>query len=261
LSSENTVKLINPLGEDYSIMRDQLYSSMLTVMATNVSKGASNMRLFEISKLFIPKAMPVTEQPEERKALAIGIMGENEDFFTLKAVIETIFSRLGIKASYSRSDNGFMHPGRQAVISLGNNVLGYLGEIHPDTADKFGITGRPLVAQLDLEAIFRVANTKMLYSPLPKYPAIERDLAVLVDASTEIGPMLDAIRSAGAPLVKAVKLFDVYKSDSLGENKMSVAFSITMLNPERTLKAEEAQKSFDKIVRSLEYRFGASLRG
>ncbi len=261
LSSENTVKLINPLGEDYSIMRDQLYSSMLTVMATNVSKGASSMRLFELSKLFIPKNMPVTEQPEERKALAIGIMGENEDFFTLKAVIETIFKRLGIRATYARSELGFMHPGRQAVITVGNHILGYIGEIHPDTADKFGIEARPLVAQLDVENIFALSNTKMIYSPLPKYPAIERDLAVLVDASQEIGPMIDAIKSAGAPLVKNVKLFDVYKSDSLGENKMSVAFSITMLNPERTLKAEEAQKSFDKIVRSLEYRFGATLRG
>ena len=166
-----------------------------------------------------------------------------------------------IKASYARSEEPFMHPGRQAVIMQGNNVLGYLGEIHPDVAQKFDIEGRPLIAQLDLVNIFAIANAKVLYAALPKYPAIERDLAVLVDTSQEIGPMLDAIKSAGGQLVKEVKLFDIYKSDALGENKMSVAFSITMLNPERTLKAEEAQKAFDKIVRSLEYRFGASLRG
>lgn len=261
ISSENTVKLINPLGEDYSIMRTQLFSSMLTVMATNFNKGTSDMRLFEISKLFIPKEIPVTEQPEERKALAIGVMGEKEDFFTLKAMVETIFKRFNIKATYAKSEEPYMHPGRQAVIMQGNNVLGFMGEIHPDVANKFDIEGRPLIAQLDLVNVFAIANSKVLYTALPKYPAIERDLAVLVDTSQEIGPMLDAIKSAGGQLVKEVKLFDIYKSESLGENKMSVAFSITMLNPERTLKAEEAQKAFDKIVRSLEYRFGASLRG
>ncbi len=261
ISSENAVKLINPLGEDYSIMRTQMFSSMLSVMATNISHGTSDMRLFEISKLFIPKSMPVTEQPEERKTLAVGVIGKNEDFFTLKAVVETIFSRFGVKVSYEVSGESFLHPGRQAVIKSGNNVLGVMGEIHPDVAAKFDIDARPLIAQLDLANLFAVASTKVLYTALPKYPAIERDLAVLVDASQQIGPMLDSIRSAGGALVKDVKLFDIYKNASLGENKMSVAFSITMLNPERTLKAEEAQKAFDKIVRSLEYKFGASLRG
>ena len=260
ISSENTVKLINPLGEDYSIMRTQLFSSMLTVMGTNFNKGALNMRLFEISKLFIPKAIPVEEQPEERKALCFGVMGEKEDFYTLKAIVETIFDRFNIKATYERSTEPFMHPGRQAIIKAGNNVLGVLGEIHPDVANKFDIDARPLIAQLDLQNIFAIASSKVLYKALPKYPAIVRDLAVLVDQNQEIGPMLDAIKSAGGQLVKDVKLFDIYKSDSLGDNLMSVAFNITMLNPERTLKAEEAQKAFDKIVRSLEYRFGAKLR-
>lgn len=260
ISSENTVKLINPLGEDYSIMRTQLFSSMLTVMGTNFNKGASNMRLFEISKLFIPKSLPVEEQPEERKTLCFGVMGEKEDFYTLKAIVETIFDRFNIKATYERGAEPFMHPGRQAVIKAGNNVLGILGEIHPDVANKFDIAARPLIAQIDLQNIFAIASAKVLYKALPKYPAIERDLAVLVDQNQEIGPMLDAIKSAGGQLVKDVKLFDIYKSDSLGDNLMSVAFNITMLNPERTLKAEEAQKAFDKIVRSLEYRFGAKLR-
>ena len=260
ISSKDTVKLINPLGEDYSVMRTQLFSSMLNVMSTNFNKGATDMRLFEISRLFIPKSLPITEQPEERKALAVGVMGEKEDFFTLKAIVETIFNRFNIKATYERSNEPFMHPGRQAVIKAGNNVLGVLGEIHPDVSAKFDIEGRPLIAQIDLQNVFAIANSKVIYEPLPKYPAIERDLAVLVDTSQEIGPMLDAIKSAGGQLVKNVNLFDIYKSDSLGENKMSVAFSITMLNPERTLKAEEAQKAFDKIVRSLEYRFGAKLR-
>ena len=118
-----------------------------------------------------------------------------------------------------------------------------------------------MLAQIDLGQLFALSNLKVLYRPLPKYPPMVRDLAVLVDASQEIGPMLEAIASAGGSLVTNVELFDIYKSDSLGEGKMSVAFSITMLNPERTLKYEEAQKVFDKIVRSLEYRFGAALRG
>ncbi len=261
LSSDNTVKLLNPLGEDYSIMRTQLYSSMLNVMGTNFVKGTKDMRLFEISKLFIPKAQPVTEQPEERKALAIGIMGEKEDFFTLKSMVEAIFDRFNVKASYSRSDLGFMHPGRQAVITVNKKEIGHIGEIHPDVAEKFDIDGRPLIAQIDLQELFAMANTKVLYKALPKYPAIQRDLAVLVDETCEIGPMIDSIRSAGGAIVTNVELFDIYKNAVLGAGKMSVAFSITMQNPERTLKAEEAQKAFDKIVRSLEYKFGAMLRG
>ncbi len=261
ISSENTVKLLNPLGEDYSIMRTQLYSSMLSCMALNLSRGTNEMRLFEISKLFIPKAQPVTEQPYEKPVIAIGLIGGNEDFFTLKSLVEAIFERFGVKATYARSQQSFMHPGRQAVAMHKDKVLAYLGEIHPDTAANFDIEARPLIAQIDLEELFALADTKVLYKALPKYPAIQRDLAVLVDETQEIGPMLDAIRSAGGALVTDVRLFDIYKNPVLGAGKMSVAFSITMLNPERTLKAEEAQKAFDKIVRSLEYRFGASLRG
>ena len=261
ISSENAVKILNPLGEDFSIMRDQLFSSMLSVMTLNFNRGNSDMRLFEVSKLFIPKEIPIKNQPEERKALAIGIMGQNEDFFSLKSILEALFKRFGIKASYRRSDKPFLHPGRQAVAYLENSELAVLGEVHPDVSQALGIDGRALVAQVDLQKMFELCNLSFKFEPLPKYPPIERDLAVLVDSSQEIGPMIDAIYSAGGGTVKKVKLFDIYKNDALGKNKMSVAFSLTMLNPEKTLKAEEAQKIFDKILRSLEYRFGAQLRG
>lgn len=260
ISSDNTVKLLNPLGEDYSVMRTQLYSSMLNVMASNSAKGAKEMRLFEVSRLFLSKSQPVEEQPEERSTLIFGLMGENEDFFTLKSTLETEFDYFGVKGTYTRSDLPFMHPGRQAKVTVGNRTVAYLGEIHPDTAEKFGISGRPLAAQIDLKTLFECACTKTLYKPLPKYPSVQRDLAVLVDDTAEIGPMIDAIRSAGGGIVDKVELFDIYKNPVLGQGKMSVAFSLTMMNPERTLKAEEAQKAFDKIVRSLEYRFGATLR-
>lgn len=261
ISTENTVKLLNPLGEDYSIMRTQLYSSMLSVMAFNASKGTKDMRLFEISRLFIPEKQPVEEQPEERNTLIFGFMGEKEDFFTLKSAFETVLGYFGIKATYEKNDLPFMHPGRQACVLAGGKKIADMGEIHPDVAAAFGISGRPLVVQADLKDMFAAANTRVIYKALPKYPAIQRDLAVLVDETCEIGPMIDAIRSAGGNIIDKVELFDIYKNPVLGAGKMSVAFSITMLNPERTLKAEEAQKAFDKIVRSLEYRFGASLRG
>lgn len=218
------------------------------------------MRLFEIGKLFLAKEQPLVQQPEERRAMIIGVMGEKEDFFSLKSIVEALLSRFGVKGIYTKSEEPFLHPGRQAQVTAGGKCLGVLGEVHPDTAAAFEIEGRPLLAQIDLAQLFALSNLKVLYRPLPKYPPMVRDLAVLVDASQEIGPMLEAIASAGGSLVTNVELFDIYKSDSLGEGKMSVAFSITMLNPERTLKYEEAQKVFDKIVRSLEYRFGAALR-
>lgn len=261
LSSENAIRILNPLGEDYSLMRTQLYSSMLSVMALNASRGTTEMRLFEIGKLFLAKEQPLVQQPEERRAMIIGVMGEKEDFFSLKSIVEALLSRFGVKGIYTKSEEPFLHPGRQAQVTAGGKCLGVLGEVHPDTAAAFEIEGRPLLAQIDLGQLFALSNLKVLYRPLPKYPPMVRDLAVLVDASQEIGPMLEAIASAGGSLVTNVELFDIYKSDSLGEGKMSVAFSITMLNPERTLKYEEAQKVFDKIVRSLEYRFGAALRG
>ena len=260
LSAEKAIRILNPLGEDYSLMRTQLYSSMLSVMALNASRGATELRLFEIGKLFLAKEQPLSQQPEERRAMIIGIMGEKEDFFSLKARVEALLTRFGRKGVYTKSTEPFLHPGRQAQVTAGGKCLAVLGEIHPDTAAAFEIEGRPLLAQIDLAQLFALANLKVLYQPLPKYPAMVRDLAVLVDAGQEIGPMLEAIASAGGSLVRSVKLFDIYQNDSLGQGKMSVAFSITMLNPERTLKYEEAQKAFDKIVRSLEYRFGAVLR-
>ena len=259
MDSADAIKILNPLGEDYSLMRTQMYSSMLSVLATNTAKGNNDMRLFEISKRFIQA--DGAELPEEKKTLMMGFVGENEDFYSIKAALDKLLDRFNVKGVYARSQEAFMHPGRQACVTVGKKQIALIGEAHPDVAESYGISGRALVAQVDLVELFAIAKMRVSFKMMPKYPSSARDLAVLVDASQEIGPMIDAIYSAGQANVVDVKLFDIYKSEALGEGKMSVAFAITMQNPERTLTFEETQKIFDKIVRSLEYRFGASIRG
>jgi len=259
-SRRKAVKLLNPLGEDYSIMRTQLYSSMLTVLAANYSKSIPAVRFFEVNNIYLPKAIPVTEQPHEQPTLCIGCFGAEEDFYQLKGIIETLLARFGIKAAFKASSEPFLHPGRQANAMVEGKTIATLGEVHPDTTLSYGIEAKVYVAEINLEMLYKNAQQKVLFSPLPKYPTVERDLAVVVEQSQAIGDMLAAITTAGGALLKDVKLFDIYKGAQVGENKMSVAFALKLRADDRTLTDEEVNKVFDKIVRSLEYKFGAKLR-
>lgn len=256
----NAVKLLNPLGEDYSVLRTQLYSSMLTVLGTNFSRSLPAARLFEVNKIYLPKSMPVTEQPLEQPALCIGCYSAGEDFYKLKGYVEGLLARFGVSADFAPGAEPFLHPGRQAAATVKGKTIAVLGQVHPDIAQGYGIEAEVYIAQLNLELLYSLAQMKVLYKPLPKYPASERDLAVVVDAAQLIGPMLSAISSAGGELLREVKLFDIYKGAQVGEGKMSVAFSLVLRADDRTLTDEETGKVFDKLVRTLEYKFGAKLR-
>jgi phenylalanyl-tRNA synthetase beta chain len=229
------VTLLNPLGEEYSTMRTQLITSMLTVLSTNYNRKIANARLFEASKIFKPHALPVTEQPAEVPTLCIGMYGEKEDFFTLKGIIETLLTAFNANVKYQASAEVYLHPGRQAAALYNEQPIAVFGEVHPDVAAKYDIDVRCYVAEIALDALFAIQSAQTIYKPLPRFPAVERDLALLCDADMPVAEIEKTIRKAGGKVLDSVELFDVYQGAQIEEGKKSVAYSLKFRSPDRTL--------------------------
>ena len=255
----NQVKIINPLGDEYSTMRTQLTTSMLTVLATNINKKIADGRFFEISKRFVPKQLPVTEQPEELATMSIGIYGENEDFFTLKGLIEAICKLSGAHTQYERSAEPYLHPGRQALVKANNKEFCVFGEVHPTVAAEYGIDSRVYVAEIKLDILLGIEKRKTTYKPLPKFPAVERDFAMLVDKDVPVGTLEKAISSGAGRLLEKIELFDVYQGAQIPEGKKSVAYSVWLRSADSTLSDTEIEDISAKIIKKLE-SVGAELR-
>ncbi len=253
------IKIINPLGDEYSVMRTQLATSMLTVLSTNINKKIESGRFFEISKRFVAKQTPITEQPDELKTMSIGIYGDNEDFFTLKGIIESIMKLFGAHTMYERSNEPYLHPGRQALVKANNKPVAVFGEVHPNTAANFDIDCRVYYAEIKLDVLYTIEKRKTTYKPLPKFPAVERDFAMLCDAELPVGEIEKAITSGAGRLLETVKLFDVYQGSQIPEGKKSVAYSIWLRSAEGTLSDTEIDAICTKIVEKLE-KIGAEIR-
>ncbi len=256
----NAIRLINPLGDEYSTLRTQLTTSMLTVLGTNYNRKNKNVRLYEISKRFIAKSFPLTEQPDEIPTMSVGAYGENEDFFTMKGMVESILSRFCSHHKIERSAEPFLHPGRQAVIKAGNgDILAVFGEVHPSTAAAFGIGDRAYVAEVYLDKLYASKKRAVTYKPLPKFPAVTRDYAVLCNSETAVGTLFDSIRKSAGRLCESVELFDVYEGAQIPEGKKSVAFSVTLRSADSTLTDAETEAVTERIIKGLEAA-GAELR-
>ncbi len=255
----NQIKIINPLGDEYSTMRTQLTTSMLTVLSNNISKKISEGRFFEISKRFIPKALPLTEQPDEIPTMSIGIYGENEDFFTLKGIIEGVAKIFGAHTEYERSNEPYLHPGRQATVKANNTPCAVFGELHPAVAESYGLDTKVYVAEIKLDVLLSINKRKTVYKPLPKFPAVERDYAFLCDADIPVGALEKAIASGAGRLLERVELFDVYTGAQIPEGKKSVAYSVYLRSSDSTLSDKEIDAVNDKIIKKLE-SVGAILR-
>ena len=245
------VTLLNPLGEEYSTMRTQLLTSMLTVLSTNYNRKAQAVRLFEVSKLFVPKALPLTEQPLEIPALALGMYGSDEDFFSLKGIVESVLDAFGAKADYAASCEPYLHPGRQATASVGDAVIASFGEVHPDVAGAYDMPIRVYVAEIDLQALFAIERPRVIYKALPRFPAVERDLALLCDAAMPVASIERIIRTAGGKMLESVALFDVYQGAQIEAGKKSVAYSLKFRVPDRTLSDEDIDPVLNKIFAKL----------
>lgn len=258
-SRRNTIKLINPLGDEYSTLRTQLTTSMLTVLATNINRKNESGRFYEISKRFIPKALPITEQPDEIPTMSVGVYGEKEDFFTLKGIIEEVMRLFGAHTRYERSAEPYLHPGRQAVCIANNTPAAVLGEVHPTVAAKYGIEGRVYVAEVDLSVLYGINKRKTTYKPLPKFPAVERDFAMLCDIDLPVGEIEKAIVSGAGRLLERTELFDVYSGAQIPDGKKSVAYSVWLRSADATLTNEQIESATANIIRKLE-NIGAELR-
>ena len=256
----NAIKLINPLGDEYSTLRTQLTTSMLTVLSTNINRKIENGRFYEISKRFVPKSLPLTEQPLELPTMSIGIYGKDEDFFTLKGIIEEIMGLFGVHTQYERSAEPYLHPGRQASVKANNKPVAVFGEVHPKVAAEYDIEQRVYVAEIKLDVLFSIEKRKTTYKPLPKFPAVERDFAMLCDKEIPVGTLEKAIISGGSRLLERVELFDVYEGSQIPEGKKSVAYSVWLRSSEGTLSDEQIDSTVKRIIEKLE-AVGAQLRG
>ena len=255
------IRIKNPLGEDYSLMRTSLIPNLLQSLSNNLSRHSQPTRLFEVGKAFLPHALPLEELPDEAPLTAIGVAAPGYGFFELKGLLERVFGVfLHGKASYVAEGSPYYHPGRKAAAYYGDQLLAEFGQIHPDVAESFGLETPILAAEIRNDVLFSELDVPVTYQPLPRYPSSSRDLAVLVDAGQPVGPMLAAIERAGGALLAQADLFDVYQGKQVPEGKKSLAFSLEFRAEDHTLTDEEVQKPYEKIIRSLGAQFGASVR-
>ncbi|MBQ3782386.1 MAG: phenylalanine--tRNA ligase subunit beta [Lachnospiraceae bacterium] len=256
-----TVVITNPLGEDYSMMRTLPLNGMLTSLSNNYNRRNKDVRLYEIANVYIPKALPVTELPDERTQLTLGMFGAG-DFFDLKGVVEEVVEKIGLKNLKTYDPNAgknFLHPGRQANIMYGDIVLGYMGEVHPDVADAYNIGTKAYVAVLDMPTIIENANFDIKYTGIAKYPAVSRDLSMVMKKDIMVGQVEEVIRKNGGKLLESCKLFDVYEGDQIAEGYKSVAYSISFRATDHTLEEKEITTVMDKVLKGLE-NMGIELR-
>lgn len=255
----NAIKLMNPLGEDLSIMRTNLAHSMLSVISSNIAKGNKKGRLFEIARVYIPKSLPLENLPDERNNLVLGAFGKQEDFYSLKGIVENLYEMANISVSFERANIEYLHPGKSADIIYNSKKIGYIGEVHPDVINNYSIKEKVIIAELDVDVIKDNYIKVKEFENIPKYPSIERDLALVVDIGQEVGKLIEYIASFDM-LIKSVELFDIYQGDQIQIGKKSVALNIVLRDNNKTLTVDETNPIFEKLIKSLNNKFNAKLR-
>ena len=255
------IEISNPLGVDYSIMRTSPLNGMLTSLATNYNHRNKDVRLYELANVYLPKALPLTELPEERMKLCLGMYG-NGDFFDMKGCVEAIFEKLGVRevVTYEpKDDTPFLHPGRKADISIGDTPVGYLGELHPEVADNYNLGTKTYVAVLDVEILAKKADFDVKYKGVAKFPAVTRDISLVMKKDILAGQVEEVIRSNGGKLLEDYRLFDIYEGENVAADEKSLAYSIRFRAKDRTLEDKDVTAVMDKILKKLE-SLGVTLR-
>ncbi|WP_419749895.1 phenylalanine--tRNA ligase subunit beta [Terrisporobacter petrolearius] len=252
------ITLINPLGEDTSVMRTTMMPSMLNVLYTNVSRKVESGLAFECGHTFTPQeGLPI-----ETNHLCVGMYGKDVDFFVLKGALETILDSVGFE-NYEiipETNNTTFHPGRCATIMYNNIYIGTFGEVHPEVIDNYNLGQRVYLAELDLDLIFENSDRTIIYNPLPKYPSTSRDIALLVKDDVIVKQIEDIIKANGEDLLESYKLFDVYKGSQIADGYKSIAYSIIYRSKDKTLTDEDVNKVHQNIIRELEEKLDAKLR-
>ncbi len=256
----NTMKIQNPLGEDTSVMRTVVLPSMLDILSRNNAYHNRSVRMYEIGKVYLP--VEGQALPEEPKMLVLGTYGAGETFFTLKGELEAVFAFLRArKATYTAcGSNPSFHPGRCAEVSIDGVVLGYMGQVHPMVAQNYGMDFEVYCAEINFTKLETLLLPDATYSPLPKYPAVTRDLSIVCDEALTVAKAEDTITAAAGKLLRNIKLFDIYRGTNLGEGKKSMAFSLELRADDRTLTDADTEPVMTKVLSALEKECGATLR-
>ena len=253
----NVVKLINPLGEEYSIMRTTLVSNMLEALSRNEHRGNQNVAGFEFGNIFIPQG---EDLPKEEHKLTVGFY-DLGDFYYLKEMIEKALWEIGINnLTYKRASENYLHPGRSAEIYLGDEKIGVLGEVHPSVLKNYEMKKRAYVAEIEFERLLPYAIENYKYSSLPKYPSMKRDLAIVIDRDVDAYEIEEIAKNNGKKLLESFNIFDIYTGENIGNNKKSVAFSMIFRAQDRTLVEKEVNEIVEKVVEELENKIDAHLR-
>lgn len=257
----NVVEIMNPLGEDYSIMRTTSVNGMLTSLAINYNRRNKDVRLYELANIYLPKQVPITELPDERMQFTLGMYGKG-DFFSMKGVVEEFFEKIGMKERESYDPNAgipYLHPGRQANIIYQGKVVGYLGEVHPEVAENYGIGERAYIAVIDMPKIQEYATFERKYTGIAKYPAVNRDISMVVPKSILAGQIEELIEKKGGAYLESYKLFDLYEGSQIKQGYKSIAYSIVFRAKDKTLEEADVTAAMNRILKALE-EMGIELR-
>jgi len=256
----NQLPIRNPLGEDTSVMRTTLLPGMLNTLAVNMNHGNEGARLYEVAAIFDAENRTEENLPTEIQKLCLGAYGKEEDFFTLRGVVERLLGYLGIETTVEARGESYLHPGRKAVLMAGDERVCCLGEVHPTVREDFDMPVRAYVAELDMEQLARLRKTMGAVKPMPRYPAVTRDLSLVMSEETHVGPLMADMAKAAGAILEDVKMFDVYRSAALGENMKSVAFSFILRGADHTLTEAEVTKAMDKILKVASENYNANIR-
>ena len=259
--ARNAIVISNPLGEDFSIMRTISLNGMLTSLSTNYNRRNTNVRLYEMGNIYIADRLPLESLPDERMQFTLGAYGDM-DFFGMKGVVEEFFEAIGIcgKIEYDpKAGKNFLHPGRQALISYNGSVLGYLGEVHPAVADNYELGTKTYIAVIDMPNVLPFASFDRKYVGLAKYPAVSRDISMVVPKEIMVGQIEAMITQRGGKILESLSLFDIYEGSQIKDGYKSVAYNITFRAKDRTLNEDDINGAMKKILNGLE-SLGIELR-
>ena len=256
------IKILNPISEDMAVMRASVLPSVVRAVCYNLNRKNQSGRLFEIAKVYTPKQLPLEELPDEHETLSFSTFGEKEDFFSVKGIAEGIIDNFcnGSNVLFVPSEEKYMHPTRSADIYLNGERLGVVGQLNPELAEKLGSDKEIYVCEMSVEILRRNINDKIVYKQISKFPSVERDLAVIVDANTPCEKVVSAIKEAGGEYLDSVSLFDVYQGGQIEKDKKSMAFNLVFVATDRTLNVEEVDGYISAVLENLKTQIGAELR-
>jgi len=264
--------LQNPLSEEQSVMRTTLLPGLLSAAGLNTRRRQENLRLFEVGKVYVADRLPLTSLPDERWTLGIVLYGaalsqswgeppRDADFFDLKGVLENLLDELGADVDWEKAEAPYLHPGRTAAIVAQGERIGYIGELHPTVAKNYELKKRTYACEIDLEPLFARQAPTVQYKSLPKYPSVDRDLALLAPKEVSAAHVVALIEQNGGEHLRTVSLFDVYEGEQIPEGMRSLAYTMTFQADDRTLTDEEIAKVQERLAEKLKKELGVEVRG